>query len=176
MRFQSNDPGIYTLILHLDERHENRMHGTQMHETQMHGVLMHEIRIGSLGVLEFAEGFYAYTGSARGPGGLRRVDRHIQVLEGKKNTRRWHIDYLLPNTLFQEAVITRTAQDLECRIARSIGETMQAVPKFGCSDCDCRSHLHYSSDLQLLLESVRRAHSLAQSWAQSDALQFPSGH
>ena len=150
MRFQSNDPGIYTLILHLDERH---------------GTRMHEIRIGSLGVLEFAAGFYAYTGSARGPGGLRRVDRHIQVLEGKKNTRRWHIDYLLPNTIFQEVVITRTAQDLECRIARSIGETTQCVPKFGCSDCDCESHLHYSCDLPRLLESVRLAHSLAQSWA-----------
>lgn len=172
MRFQSNDPGIYTLILHLDERHGTRMHETQMHGVRMNGIRMHEIRIGSLGVLEFAAGFYAYTGSARGPGGLSRVDRHIQVLEGKKNTRRWHIDYLLPNTLFQEVVITRTAHDLECRIARSIGETMQAVPKFGCSDCDCESHLHYSSDLPRLLESVRRAHSRAQ----SDALQFPSGH
>jgi Uri superfamily endonuclease len=145
MNLQSNNPGIYTLILRRDDSQK--------------------IRIGSLGMLEFAAGFYAYTGSARGPGGLKRVDRHMQVLEGKKNTRRWHIDYLLPGSGFQEVVITRTAQDLECQIARSIGETLQAVPKFGCSDCDCESHLHYSDDLQRLLDSVRKAHSRASSGA-----------
>jgi Uri superfamily endonuclease len=150
MNLQSNNPGIYTLILRRDDSQK--------------------IRIGSLGVLEFAAGFYAYTGSARGPGGLKRVDRHILVLEGKKNTRRWHIDYLLPGSGFQEVVITRTAQDLECQIARSIGETLQAVPKFGCSDCDCQSHLHYSDDLQRLLDSVRKAHSRAK----SDAIQISS--
>lgn len=150
MNLQSNNPGIYTLILRRDDSQK--------------------IRIGSLGVLEFAAGFYAYTGSARGPGGLKRVDRHILVLEGKKNTRRWHIDYLLPGSGFQEVVITRTAHDLECQIARSIGERLQAVPKFGCSDCDCQSHLHYSDDLQRLLDSVRKAHSRAK----SDAIQISS--
>jgi Uri superfamily endonuclease len=142
MNLQSNQPGIYTLILHLC--------GPQ------------KIRIGSLGLLDFAAGFYAYTGSARGPGGLKRVNRHIQVLTGEKKTRRWHIDYLLPNTVFQEVVITRTVHDLECRIAGCIQETEHAVPKFGCTDCDCQSHLHYSGDLRQLQGAVRRAHDLAQ--------------
>ncbi len=143
MNLRSNGPGIYTLILDLCESQE--------------------IRIGSLGRLDFPAGFYAYTGSARGPGGLKRVDRHIQVLVGQKKTRRWHIDYLLPNTSFQEVVITKTPRDLECRIARNIGESQHAVPGFGCTDCKCKSHLHYSEDLQQLREAVQRAHDLAQS-------------
>ena len=138
MDLHSNKPGIYTLILHLN--------GSQ------------KIRIGSLGGLDFAAGFYAYTGSARGPGGLKRVDRHIQVLVGQKKTQRWHIDYLLPNTSFREVVVTETPRDLECLIARGIGETQDAVPGFGCTDCDCESHLHYSGDLQRLLHAVRGAH------------------
>ena len=67
-----------------------------------------QIKVGSLGVMDFASGFYSYTGSARGSGGLKRVDRHILVSEGIKTTRRWHIDYLLPHTSFQEVFISKT--------------------------------------------------------------------
>ena len=49
------------------------------------------IRVGSLGVVEFDRGYYAYVGSAMGPGGVRaRLCRHIRGREA----RRWHIDYL----------------------------------------------------------------------------------
>lgn len=117
-----------------------------------------EIQIASLGVLEFAAGYYCYTGSARGPGGLKRVDRHIQVLLGQKKTRRWHIDYLLPHTSFLQAFVTRTALDLECQIAARIGERLVPVRGFGCTDCCCISHLHYSDDLPGMLEAVGQAH------------------
>ncbi|MDD4653396.1 MAG: GIY-YIG nuclease family protein [Methanothrix sp.] len=141
MQPQRNEPGIYTLVLFLPEPSR--------------------IAIGSLGIIDFASGFYSYTGSAMGPGGLKRVDRHIQVLEGIKTTRRWHIDYLLPSTCLVEAFTTRTTLDLECRIARAIGKRLQAVPRFGCSDCRCNSHLHFASERQEILDTVAAAHSEA---------------
>jgi endonuclease-3 len=132
------EPGIYTLLLKLD------------------GSL--KISVGALGRISFVEGYYAYTGSARGPGGLKRVERHLEVLSGARSTRRWHIDYLLPHVRFQEAIVTPTAQDLECRIACRIGEHLLRIPKFGCTDCCCISHLHYSARLEEMLTVVRRAH------------------
>jgi Uri superfamily endonuclease len=135
------DPGIYSLVLCLDQHRK--------------------VQVGVLGVVDFAAGFYSYTGSARGPGGLKRVDRHLSVLQGKRSTKRWHIDYLLPHTSFCEVFITRTTQDLECQIAGSIGKSLRAAKGFGCMDCDCASHLHYSQDLSRMQRAVGLAHQLA---------------
>lgn len=136
-----NGPGIYTLIIRLPKAEQ--------------------ISVGSLGPIDFPKGYYSYTGSARGPGGLRRVERHIRIIEGSKKTRRWHIDYLLPHCRFQDAIITRTVLDLECRIAGAIGEQLTAVPGFGCSDCRCTSHLHYSIDAEEIRRIVALAHAAA---------------
>lgn len=136
-----NEPGIYTLILSLQQAER--------------------IKVGSLGVIDFAKGFYSYTGSARGQGGLKRVDRHIQVLEGIKTTRRWHIDYLLPHAGFLEVFITKTTLDLECRIANAMGKRLVPVPGFGCTDCRCKGHLHYSLDLGEMREAAALAHCAA---------------
>ncbi len=119
------DPGIYTLVLLLDRAQE--------------------IEVGSLGIVQFVEGYYSYTGSARGPGGLKRVERHKRVLLGASSVRRWHIDYLLPYTSLVDAVVTRTFADLECRIAGRIGSELRVVPHFGSTDCRCPGHLHFST-------------------------------
>jgi endonuclease-3 len=132
------EPGIYTILLSLGKAQE--------------------IRVGALGAFAFAAGYYAYTGSARGSGGCKRVDRHIRVLQGIESTRRWHIDYLLPKADFQEVFITKTTSDLECRIASMIGERLRPVKGFGCTDCTCLSHLHYAQDLADMQEAVRLAH------------------
>lgn len=134
-------PGIYTLILFLPRSMR--------------------IEVGSLGEIEFDQGYYSYTGSARGPGGLKRVDRHMQVAYGNKHTRRWHIDYLLPRCQVLDAVITKTSLDLECVIAKALEERLMPVPHFGCSDCNCISHLHYSFDRDRMKEAVASAHSSA---------------
>jgi Uri superfamily endonuclease len=138
MEYGCIEPGIYTILL-------------------MHGIA-EEIKVGSLGVIAFAAGYYAYTGSAQGSGGCKRVDRHIRVLQGIESTRRWHIDYLLPKADFLEVFITKTTSDLECRIASMIGERLKPVKGFGCTDCTCLSHLHYAEDLQNMQEAVRLAH------------------
>ena len=141
MQPHRNEPGIYTLILSLP--------GAQ------------KIVVGSLGAIDFAGGYYSYTGSARGCGGLKRVDRHIRVSEGINTTRRWHIDYLLPHTSLLEILITKTSLDLECRIAKTMGERLAAVPGFGCTDCRCISHLHYSRDPSEMRAAAAAAHHAA---------------
>ena len=138
---QTNEMGIYTLILFLP--------------------LARRITVGSLGDIDFSPGYYSYTGSARGPGGLKRVDRHIQICKGTRQTRRWHIDYLLAKCNFVEAIITKTELDLECEIARIIGERLEPKPRFGCTDCSCVSHLHCSKNLYEMKEAVALAHKKA---------------
>jgi Uri superfamily endonuclease len=132
------DPGIYTLVLWLDRARE--------------------VEVGSLGSVQFVEGYYSYTGSARGPGGLKRLERHKRVLLGASSVRRWHIDYLLPYSALVEAVVTRTSVDLECEIARRIGSEIEVVPHFGSTDCKCPGHLHFSTDPEQIQDVVHRAH------------------
>jgi Uri superfamily endonuclease len=139
MQEHGKEPGIYTLILHLPRAEQ--------------------IEVGSLGGIHFLKGFYSYTGSARGPGGLKRLDRHAVVMAGTSRTRRWHIDYLLPRCRWLQAVITKTELNLECPIARSIGQRLVSVPRFGCSDCRCVSHLHYSEREDEMRQAVSMAHA-----------------
>jgi Uri superfamily endonuclease len=132
------DKGIYTLVLELSK---DRM-----------------ILVGSLGALSFAKGFYAYTGSARGPGGFKRLMRHLRIIQGVNMTKKWHIDYLTPLARFHGSVITFTDQNLECQVASRIGAHLAQIRDFGCTDCLCSTHLHYSTDLNKTLDIVKHAH------------------
>ncbi len=133
------EKGIYTLILRLDSDVD--------------------IVVGALGTIRFEKGYYAYTGSARGPGGLKRVERHLEVMRGTNPTRRWHIDYLLPFTHLEIAVTTKTEDDLECAIAKGVGSQLVSIPRFGCTDCKCKSHLHFSRSKEDIKDAVRSAHA-----------------
>jgi Uri superfamily endonuclease len=63
--------GVYVLILYLPYRRT--------------------IQIGRLGKFNFSDGYYAYVGSAFGPGGLAaRLSHHLR----RSHKPRWHIDYL----------------------------------------------------------------------------------
>ena len=99
------------------------------------------MQVGALGPLSFAKGWHCYIGSALGPGGLVRLDRHLSLAEHRNKRPKWHIDYLLTDRRFAVAyaVSAPTTERLECRLAEALSE--QGVPGFGCSDCDCPSHL-----------------------------------
>ena len=99
------------------------------------------IRTGSLGLIAFKAGFYAYAGSAFGPGGIRaRLGRHFK----SSKTRRWHIDYLRAACSVQEAWVSYDEQRLEHRWAQVLmgmrGARLPAA-RFGASDCECAAHL-----------------------------------
>jgi Uri superfamily endonuclease len=112
------------------------------------------ITVGALGDREFDAGTYAYVGSAFGPGGFSRVDRHRELAAGERDARHWHIDYLLghPAASLAEA-ITYPDADLECHLADALpGER---APGVGASDCDCAAHLLAAPDREALLAAAR---------------------
>jgi Uri superfamily endonuclease len=101
------------------------------------------IRVGAVGTLTFRAGGYIYVGSALGSGGLQRIVRHISLAQLRDKQPKWHVDYLLTSPFFSliYAVYAVTVDRLECRLAHELNEC--GIPKFGCSDCSCTSHLLY---------------------------------
>ena len=101
------------------------------------------LRVGSLGTIAFRGGWHLYVGSALGPGGFSRVERHHLLASRKDRKPRWHIDALLLSPAFTlaGACCGATSLSLECDLARAVGG--ESVPGFGCSDCCCASHLFY---------------------------------
>jgi Uri superfamily endonuclease len=116
------------------------------------------IEVGALGDVEFPAGWYAYTGSALGPGGFARVERHREIATGERETRHWHVDYLLGHPAASvDLVTTAGGVDAECDVANRLeGER---IPTFGASDCDCPSHLVHRLRRDELVASVAGAHA-----------------
>lgn len=108
------------------------------------------IQVGRLGKFNFPFGYYAYVGSAFGPGGLKgRVMRHL------KPTYKfhWHIDYLRKQADPEEVWISEQKVPREHRWAsalRHLNGAAVPVPGFGCSDCKCYTHLFHFQKRPLL--------------------------
>jgi len=101
------------------------------------------LSIGRLGERTFEAGWHLYVGSAQGPGGLARADRHRRLAEARDRRPTWHIDHLLLSDRFRLATVITAETDalLECPLAAAIGGL--TVAGFGSSDCRCESHLFY---------------------------------
>ena len=97
--------------------------------------------VGKLGHYSLPAGFYAYAGSALGPGGLRgRLGYHLRPARRP----RWHLDYLRRVATLQSVWWTegdqRREHDWAALLQQLPGATLP-VPRFGASDCACASHL-----------------------------------
>jgi Uri superfamily endonuclease len=105
-----------------------------------------ELAIGQLGTFAFPAGWYAYAGSALGPGGLpARLARHARL----DKRLHWHIDYLLHKAVLEASWQIASPARIECAWASAISQlpgARIAVPRFGASDCRCRGHLVYLAD------------------------------
>jgi Uri superfamily endonuclease len=108
-----------------------------------------DVTVGKLGTISFARGFYAYVGSAMGPAGFKRVERHLDISAGRRKTQKWHIDYLLTVSEVIETIEIATQERIECRIANNLrkNSSLVCIEGFGSSDCRCCSHLFYSRHL-----------------------------
>lgn len=109
-----------------------------------------KFEVGKKGEFFFHAGFHIYVGSALGPGGLKRVKRHINLSRNKDRNPKWHVDYLHLSPAFRlvSAVYAFTSSQLECALASRIGGNF--VSGFGCTDCMCSSHLFYRNKSPLL--------------------------
>ena len=131
------EPGTYTLLLELERPAS--------------------IEFGAAGTRDLDAGYYAYTGSAFGPGGLSRVSRHQRVAAGENDTRHWHIDYLLGHRAVEYLDWWDSpGRNAECEIASSlIGDP---IPGLGATDCGCSSHLRYHPEREPLEAAIATAH------------------
>ena len=99
------------------------------------------LTVGRLGVLSF-DGWYVYVGSALGPGGLKRLQRHFDYADRHDAPMRWHVDALLGAGALRGAVVGVTNERLECLLADGLSAThLPAFKGFGSSDCGCVTHL-----------------------------------
>lgn len=107
------------------------------------------LRIGALGPLRFAQGWHGYVGSALGPGGFARVQRHITLYHHRDRPPKWHIDYLLlsPRFHFRYAICASTQERLECSLVQKL--RIQGDSGFGASDCRCGTHLFHRPSIPL---------------------------
>lgn len=101
-----------------------------------------QTRVRRLGRHSF-DGVYLYVGSALGPGGFKRVERHRAVAQGRNKTRRWHIDYLLGIGQLKGVLLFEIAdKTMECALAETLaGFAEPVIDGFGASDCRCQTHL-----------------------------------
>jgi Uri superfamily endonuclease len=101
-----------------------------------------DLRVGALGVKTFPPGTYIYVGSALN--GLEaRINRHIRTSTRSSVRLHWHLDYLLrrEETRLEEVWFKESEKREECLIASGVSVHGFPVKGFGCSDCDCVSHL-----------------------------------
>lgn len=96
------------------------------------------LRIGALGESVFRHGYYCYVGSAM-VGLDQRLNRHLS----KDKRLRWHIDHLTMIADEMYAYESFGEYIEECDLARLMIDSgaIPVVEGFGCSDCDCHTHL-----------------------------------
>ena len=109
----------------------------------LHNKKQQILSVGKLGDIKFSQGYYAYIGSAFGPGGIKaRVGRHLRLSHNKH----WHIDYIKTAMEVEEVWLIYTDEHIEHQCAQLCSElkgAQVAWPGFGSSDCSCASHLYF---------------------------------
>lgn len=114
-----------------------------------------KLNIGSLYQdYKFRKGYYVYIGSAMNSL-VARINRHLS--NDKK--MHWHVDYLLnnENSEIRDVLFNISDERIECDLANIIAKAGEGIPKFGCSDCNCNSHLIYFKRKRDALNSVKSA-------------------
>jgi len=114
------------------------------------------IRVGRRPAWTFPKGYYVYVGSA-----MNHLSQRIQRHLGRKRQEKklfWHIDFFLERATVLEVKTIRSGVRLECALSRILAGRADAAavpPRFGASDCRCRSHLHrFPKDPRPLLDTL----------------------
>jgi Uri superfamily endonuclease len=110
------------------------------------------VNVGALGSLSLIKGTYVYVGSAQ-TNLEQRVKRHLR----KEKRLFWHIDYLLddPAADVVEVLYMQGDKTAECAVANEISKQGEPIEGFGCSDCNCKSHLFRVADCSFLRKRLK---------------------
>ena len=99
------------------------------------------IQPGHLPESVFEVGYYVYVGSA-----MRGLSSRLARHRRKIKRLHWHIDYLTEEADQVVPISIRSSKREECNVAGTLSSIMQSGPSgFGSSDCECSTHLFYSS-------------------------------
>ncbi|MBY6293927.1 DUF123 domain-containing protein [Nanohaloarchaea archaeon H01] len=117
-----------------------------------------EAKIPSIGQIKFRKGFYIYNGSAFGPGGFKRVERHRKLSKDEGNyTVHWHIDHLTSAEKSEIIKVFKASEkDLEDELTREID--LETVEGFGASDSEIDSHLLYCENKKEAVRAIKSAY------------------
>ncbi|RMG42123.1 MAG: GIY-YIG nuclease family protein [Methanobacteriota archaeon] len=111
------------------------------------------IFVGKLGEICFKDGYYAYIGSALGPGGVKARCRHH--LAGNSRPH-WHIDFLSNQAKIVQIWYVEHPHRFEHEWSNLLSQceaVKYPIIGFGTSDCQCPTHLFYlNHPYQLFLE------------------------
>jgi len=111
-----------------------------------------EISVGSLGVISFNKGYYAYIGSAMNS--LKsRIKRHLS----KEKKIFWHIDYLTTSEYFNIIKVFAKVSNKkeESYIAKIFENEFEYIKGFGSSDSNDKSHLFIIKDLDKFFKIIK---------------------
>lgn len=112
------------------------------------------IRIGKkLGKIEFKSGYYVYVGSAMNSL-IARIERHLS----NEKKMHWHVDYLLKRAEITEVIYTESERKVECELSQYISDKSEGIEDFGCSDCECESHLYYFENKKEAIKCIENAY------------------
>ena len=111
-----------------------------------------KVYVGALGEMTFAKGLYAYVGSAQ-INMEQRIKRHLR----SKKRKFWHIDYLIDNpaTKVIKVFLKEGKKAEECETAKRLSRKSEPVVGFGCSDCNCKSHLFHIRNCEFVQETMQ---------------------
>ena len=113
------------------------------------------IKIGKkLGFIQFEKGYYVYVGSA-----MNSLESRLKRHLSNDKKLHWHVDYLLKddNSKILD-IIYNIHKKVECDISEYLKSEAFGVKNFGCSDCDCDSHLYYFKNRSEAIEQVKNAY------------------
>ena len=112
------------------------------------------IKIGKkLGKIDFNKGYYVYVGSA-----MNSLESRIKRHLSDEKKLHWHVDYLLRKAEITDVLYNESKRKIECDLSQLISLKSEGIEDFGCSDCECESHLYYFKNRNEAIESVQNAY------------------
>ena len=113
-----------------------------------------KIKIGKkLGQIQFQKGYYVYVGSA-----LNSLESRLKRHLSDEKKMHWHIDYLLKKSQIVEIIYCESDKKIECDLSHYLAGKTSDINGFGCSDCECDSHLYFFKNKNKAIECVKNAY------------------
>ena len=85
---------------------------------------------------------------------IARIERHLS----NEKKMHWHVDYLLKRAEITEVIYTESERKVECELSQYISDKSEGIEDFGCSDCECESHLYYFENKKEAIKCIENAY------------------